>query len=705
MSENIDRKIEKIKKKRIKKILYMGIIFLAIIISTYTSNKVVNNINKDETIRINNIYSSISKKFSFLNMTIYDLKTNNLFENYFLSDDSNKNKQYKKAKLFEEIRKRNTVYGSMGCSLSVGSKKEKDILTFEGVKNKEEYLESIGMPKDFERYNKFIVKKNNKINIFLKDKKNYTENEIYWFISLNENDFFSEIKMELNNWYISNRDEIINLGRENSEKFKKVSSKRVKMFYIPYFYEKIFYIQPKIKITSIFLYELFKTSLVIIFFYLLFNVGNYFIIKPIKELARKMGYIKNKNEKEFEYIEHKIEEIENINQNLENKISSLKVYQRKKKIKDFLIGISEHADISLLEKESEIFKVEKYRVMIMEIYDIESIENIFDKFNMSKDLILKYFSEEVKCEIIDIDYKSIAFIMEDILTTEELKEVLKCLVIHIERNFGLKFTVAVTDIYNEINIMPKAYRAAKKVLDYKYVFKQESVIFQEMINKNNFDKYYYPIELETKLISRTLGFNEASAKKVIDEIFDEKNSGSMDKKYVKDFGILLYNTMGRIFIQLKDIDENIDIKDFKINEILKASNAIELKEIFLSKILRICKLVKIDEEYDLERIKIQIERYLEDNYMFDISLENLADYLGYSFKYASVLFKKVLGDNFKNYISIYRIEKAKEIMRENKDLRIKDLAKLIGYNSSNTFIRIFKQYEGVSPGKYFGIIE
>ena len=31
----------------------------------------------------------------------------------------------------------------------------------------------------------------------------------------------------------------------------------------------------------------------------------------------------------------------------------------------------------------------------MEIYDIDSIENIFDKFNMSKELILKYFSEEV----------------------------------------------------------------------------------------------------------------------------------------------------------------------------------------------------------------------------------------------------------------------------------------------------------------------
>ncbi len=53
-------------------------------------------------------------------------------------------------------------------------------------------------------------------------------------------------------------------------------------------------------------------------------------------------------------------------------------------------------------------------------------------------------------------------------------------------------------------------------------------------------------------------------------------------------------------------------------------------------------------------------------------------------------FKKVIGDNFKNYLSIYRIEKSKEIMQENNGLRIKDLAELVGYNSSNTFIRTFK---------------
>lgn len=38
---------------------------------------------------------------------------------------------------------------------------------------------------------------------------------------------------------------------------------------------------------------------------------------------------------------------------------------------------------------------------------------------------------------------------------------------------------------------------------------------------------------------------------------------------------------------------------------------------------------------------------------------------------------------------------------EEKEYKIKELAELVGYNSSNTFIRMFRKYEGVSPGKYF----
>lgn len=700
-----------------------------LIIITLTSYNEVKNINLEEKNNSQRLYNDLARKAEVVTMTLYDFKSSDKYKNYVMSLASNQNVPYNKTQLFLELKKRNSVYGKLGYLVSVADNISSSVTTLNGTTDKKEFYTSIGFPEDVENREKYINYFKEDINIYFNDIKTQNDIIISYIISLERNNFFSEIMPNAEKWYIYSNDELINLGNNNNKIGKvkdqlveilnnrktelfsdegyieRLLGKKFHIFYLPSFDLTLLYIQSPINILQIIFYEFAKVFSIFIVIYILILIARHFIIIPIKQLAKKMGYIKNKDEKELEYIENKIEEIQNINLSLQSKILNLRNYQKQKRIKEYLTGITEHLDLTVLNDVSEIFKVDSYRVVIMEIFDIDSIENIFDKFNLSKELVLKYFSEEVKCEVVGIDYKSIAFILEERLTREELEEVLKCLVSHIDRNFNLKFSLVVTNVYNDVLQMPKAYRTAKKMLDYKYIYKQNSVIFQDRLKENSFDKYYYPIEVESKLILRTLSSNEISVKRIIDEMFNQKSGQVIDKKYVKEFGVLLYNTLNRILLQLNEVNENIDIKAYKINEILEINNAVDLKNLFQEKILDICKLTKMEEENDIESVKIKIERYLEENYMIDISLENLADHLGHSFKYTSVLFKKVMGDNFKNYLSIYRIEKSKEIMQGNSGLRIKDLAELVGYNSSNTFIRTFRKYEGVSPGKYFGIIE
>ena len=729
MLKDINQSIRKKLKNKTKKMMFLAMLFFSFVIIAVNSYNRIEKINMDTKVKTRKLYENIRKKSEMVNMTLYDLKSSNEFSNYVMSLSDNFETAYNRLRLFKDLQKRNTIYGKVGYYLNVTDNKSSSVITPRGTVDKKTFYKEMNFPEDIESRKKLMNYHNGNINIYFSDDETLNHEIMTYIISLDKEAFFSELIPEKENWYVFSRGKLINLGNynkkigeikkqiikilgenkykiSNDEEFEtRILGRKAYIFHDSSFDFSLIYMQPLTNIPKIIAYEGGKVFFILGILYTAVMILISFVVKPMKQLAERMGYIKNKDEKALEYIEHKIEEIETMNKTLQTRLSALRSYQRKKKIKDYLIGISEHSDISNLKDESDIFKVKSYRVMIMEIYDLESVENIFDKFNMSKELILKYFAEEVVCEVVDIDYKSIAFVMEELLPKEDLEEVLKCLVRHIDRNFNLKFTVVATNVYDDVMQMPKAYRTAKKILDYKYIFKQERVIFQDRIKENSFNKYYYPIELESKLILRTLSSNEISVKRIIDEMFNEKNSSSMDKKYIKEFGVLLYNTLNRIFIQLEEINENINVKDYNINEILAINDAALLKEVFQSKILEICKLTKIEEENDIESVKIKIERYLDENYMIDISLENLADYLGHSFKYTSVLFKKVMGDNFKNYLSIYRIEKAKELMQENEGLRIKDLAELVGYNSSNTFIRIFRKYEGISPGKYFGIVE
>lgn len=96
----------------------------------------------------------------------------------------------------------------------------------------------------------------------------------------------------------------------------------------------------------------------------------------------------------------------------------------------------------------------------------------------------------------------------------------------------------------------------------------------------------------------------------------------------------------------------------------------------------------------------KMQQYIFDNYNDDIMLNDIAEYLNLTPKYCSTLFKKLSNYNFKEYLNQYRIEKAQEFLKENPDMRISDLAILVGFNSSNSFIRVFDKYTGITPAQF-----
>lgn len=81
-------------------------------------------------------------------------------------------------------------------------------------------------------------------------------------------------------------------------------------------------------------------------------------------------------------------------------------------------------------------------------------------------------------------------------------------------------------------------------------------------------------------------------------------------------------------------------------------------------------------------------------------LTDLADYVNISPKYCGILFKELSDNNFKDFLNRYRIEKSKEILKKNPSVKIVELSAMVGFNSSNSFIRVFNKYVGVSPKAY-----
>jgi len=94
-----------------------------------------------------------------------------------------------------------------------------------------------------------------------------------------------------------------------------------------------------------------------------------------------------------------------------------------------------------------------------------------------------------------------------------------------------------------------------------------------------------------------------------------------------------------------------------------------------------------------------VKKYIEEHYMKEIQLRDLAVVAHVSGSYLSVKFKKEVGCSFTEYLVRFRMNKAKELF-EQKNASCKEVAAMVGYEDYAQFSRMFKKYTGIPPVEY-----
>lgn len=91
--------------------------------------------------------------------------------------------------------------------------------------------------------------------------------------------------------------------------------------------------------------------------------------------------------------------------------------------------------------------------------------------------------------------------------------------------------------------------------------------------------------------------------------------------------------------------------------------------------------------------------YIERNLSSDLSIDLLADYLGISGSYFSLLFKQHFGETFVEYVTRQRMEMAKSLLALS-DKNVTAIGQMVGYSERRYFTRVFSKYTGMLPSEY-----
>ena len=95
-----------------------------------------------------------------------------------------------------------------------------------------------------------------------------------------------------------------------------------------------------------------------------------------------------------------------------------------------------------------------------------------------------------------------------------------------------------------------------------------------------------------------------------------------------------------------------------------------------------------------------IKDYISKNYMNEtLSVKDISSHVFLSASYVCTYFKNETGLTLNQYLTEYRMEKAKQLLSDPR-YKITDISSQVGYSDGNYFGKSFKKYSGLSPSEY-----
>lgn len=121
----------------------------------------------------------------------------------------------------------------------------------------------------------------------------------------------------------------------------------------------------------------------------------------------------------------------------------------------------------------------------------------------------------------------------------------------------------------------------------------------------------------------------------------------------------------------------------------------------------------LSERYHMEALNtsrntdmiIQALCYIEDHFTEPLTIETVANALGYNKYYFSRSFNRYVGENFNNYVNMLRIRRVMSQLKKEPNISLNSIIFNAGFNSITTFYRTYKTFYSDSPKKFLKMID
>lgn len=279
---------------------------------------------------------------------------------------------------------------------------------------------------------------------------------------------------------------------------------------------------------------------------------------------------------------------------------------------------------------------------------------------------------------------------------EVLKEILKIS----SENYKIKLNIGVGNAYNQLYSIYKSYLNAKEALKYKYVLGTNKLIQLSELAEIRKKNFVYPIEKEKTLINSILIGKDDSLsmlRELINDIASMLNSDIFSINIA--FTQVVYNIYNNVLKKYSFLEDVYDLSQITNIGFLGVE---ALEDIEKQLIDNITKLIDIIKEYNLNQSDNIVQKaceYVLNHIDEDITLTSIANNLNISKNYLCSIFKLQTGENFLEYATKAKMERAKILLKKH-DYKVYEVSDLLGYKETSYFSKLFKKHTGYTPAEY-----
>jgi len=156
--------------------------------------------------------------------------------------------------------------------------------------------------------------------------------------------------------------------------------------------------------------------------------------------------------------------------------------------------------------------------------------------------------------------------------------------------------------------------------------------------------------------------------------------------FILIFGLFTFVSLRGNYLEYKELGENY-LEIFLIDVMRSMTETESGNKTFLK-----------DRAFDKKPVA-NVVKVLSENVFLPLSIDQICKKTNYSRSYLFREFKAETGKSIIQYFIDLKIEKAKELLREN-DLSIKEISEKLAFDTPNYFSKTFKKVTGYTPSTY-----